>query len=116
MPGSAWCRRCRRWRSRWRSTSSRAAARAHARAGGRLLSRAFLGLVATALAYALWGALLRRYTTATVTPFALLVPFVGRCPRLAFGERFRALRLAGMALVLAGLAVIVLAPASRRSY
>jgi len=76
-----------------------------------LLSAAFLGLVATALAYALWGALLRRYTTATVTPFALLVPFVGAVSSsLAFGERFGPLRLAGMALVLAGLAVIVLAP------
>src|SRR2546430_376466 len=68
----------------------------------------FLGLVATALAYALWGALLRRYPTATVAPFALLVPFVGALSSaLVFGERFGPLRLAGMALVLAGLAAIV---------
>src|SRR5947207_5609984 len=68
----------------------------------------FLGLVATALAYALWGALLRRYPTATVAPFALLVPFVGALSSsLVFGERFGPLRLAGMALVLAGLATIV---------
>jgi O-acetylserine/cysteine efflux transporter len=70
----------------------------------------FLGLVATALAYALWGALLRRYPAATVAPFALLVPFVGALSSsLVFGERFGPLRLAGMALVLAGLAVIILA-------
>src|SRR6185436_20759392 len=75
----------------------------------------FLGLAATAQAYALWGALLRRYPAATVAPFALLVPFVGALSSsLVFGERFGALRLGGMALVLAGLAVIVLPwPASR---
>ena len=69
---------------------------------------AFLGVVATSLAYAIWGALLRRYTTATVAPFALLVPFVGALSSsLVFGERFGAPRLAGMALVLGGLALIV---------
>lgn len=74
-----------------------------------LAAAVFLGLVATTLAYAIWGALLRRYPAATVTPFALLVPFVGAASSAAvFGERFGALRLAGMALVLAGLAVIVL--------
>ena len=76
----------------------------------------YLGLVATILAYAIWGQLLRRYPAATVTPFALLVPFVGASSSaLVFGERFGALRLAGMALVLLGIAVIVLsARASRR--
>jgi O-acetylserine/cysteine efflux transporter len=47
---------------------------------------------------------------ATVAPFALLVPFVGALSSsLVFGERFGPLRLAGMALVVAGLAVIILA-------
>jgi O-acetylserine/cysteine efflux transporter len=69
----------------------------------------YLGLVATILAYAIWGSLLRRYPAATVAPFALLVPFVAAGgSSLVFGERFGALRLAGMALVLLGLAVIVL--------
>jgi O-acetylserine/cysteine efflux transporter len=78
------------------------------------LAALFLGVVATSLAYALWGALLRRYPTATVAPFALLVPFVGALSSsLAFGERFGPLRLAGMALVLAGLAVIVYSGARR---
>ena len=73
-----------------------------------LVSTVFLGLVATALAYAVWGRLLRRYPTATVAPFALLVPVVGALSSsLAFGERFGPLRLLGMALVLAGLAVAV---------
>ena len=79
------------------------------------LAALFLGLVATSLAYALWGALLRRYPAATVAPFALLVPLVGALSAsLAFGERFGPLRLAGMALVLAGLAVIVYSGNRRR--
>ena len=68
----------------------------------------YLGVVATALAYAIWGWLLRRYVVATVAPFALLTPFVAAyASSLVFGERFGALRLAGMALVMLGLAVIV---------
>jgi O-acetylserine/cysteine efflux transporter len=69
----------------------------------------YLGLVATTLAYALWGALLRRHPTTTVAPFALLVPLVGAvAAAVVFGERFGPLRLAGMAVVLLGLAVILL--------
>jgi O-acetylserine/cysteine efflux transporter len=68
----------------------------------------YIGVIATVLGYAIWGALLRRYPAATVTPFALLIPFVAAyASSLAFGERFGPLRLAGMALVLAGLGVIV---------
>jgi len=68
----------------------------------------YLGVVATILAYAIWGRLLGRYPTAMVTPFALLVPFVGAySSALVFGERFGTLRLAGMALVLIGIAIIV---------
>ena len=75
----------------------------------------YLGLVATILAYAIWGQLLRRYPAATVTPFALLVPFVGASSSaLVFGERFGALRLAGMALVLLGIGVIVLSARASR--
>ena len=74
----------------------------------------YLGAVATIVAYAIWGDLLRRYPTAAVTPFALLVPFVAAAgSAVVFGERFGALRLVGMALVLVGLAVIVV-PAGRR--
>jgi O-acetylserine/cysteine efflux transporter len=68
----------------------------------------YIGLIATVLGYAIWGSLLRRYPAATVAPFALLIPFVAAyASSLAFGERFGPLRLAGMALVLLGLAVIV---------
>ena len=81
-----------------------------------LAATLYLGLIATILAYAIWGRLLRRYPAAAVAPFALLVPFVGAfASSLVFGERFGALRLAGMALVLSGIAVIVL-PGDPRSW
>lgn len=68
----------------------------------------YLAVVATIVGYAIWGRLLRRYPAGTVAPFALLVPFVAALgSSLAFGERFGAPRLAGMALALLGLAVIV---------
>lgn len=84
----------------------------------------YLGVIANIVAYAIWGALLRRYPAATVTPFALLVPFVASyASSIAFDERFGTLRLGGMALVLIGLAIIVIplrraargAPATSRS-
>jgi O-acetylserine/cysteine efflux transporter len=63
----------------------------------------------------MWGALLRRYPAAIVTPFALLVPLVGAgASALVFGERFGPLRLAGMALVLVGVAVSVAPGRARR--
>jgi O-acetylserine/cysteine efflux transporter len=80
-----------------------------------LAAALFLGVVATTLAYAMWGALLRRYPAAIVTPFALLVPLVGAgASALVFGERFGPLRLAGMALVLVGVAVSVAPGRARR--
>jgi O-acetylserine/cysteine efflux transporter len=76
----------------------------------------YLGLVATALAYAVWGDLLRRYPAATVAPFALLVPFVGALSSSAvFGERFGPLRLTGMGFVLPGLVLIALPAAAERN-
>ena len=70
----------------------------------------YLGVIATTIAYAIWGTLLRRYPSAAVAPFALLAPAVAAlAAALVLGERFGALRLAGMALVLLGL-VIAVAP------
>jgi O-acetylserine/cysteine efflux transporter len=82
------------------------AARASAPSLGAAL---YLGLVATVIAYAIWGRLLREYPAAAIAPFALLVPVVGAASSaIVFGERFGARRLAGMATVLLGLAVAVL--------
>jgi O-acetylserine/cysteine efflux transporter len=91
--------------------------RAIASASGRgIAATLYLGLVSTVLAYAIWGRLLRRYPAATVTPFALLVPFVGAgASSLVFGERFGALRLGGMALVVCGIAITLLQRAGRRA-
>jgi O-acetylserine/cysteine efflux transporter len=68
----------------------------------------YLGAVATS-AFAIWGGLLRRYPAPAVVPFALLAPCVGvLASAVVFGERFGPLRYAGMALIVAGLAVVVL--------
>jgi O-acetylserine/cysteine efflux transporter len=68
----------------------------------------YLGVPSTLVAYGLWSYLLQRYKAATVAPFALLSPATGiLSSALLLGETFAPLRLAGMALILAGLAVIV---------
>jgi O-acetylserine/cysteine efflux transporter len=74
----------------------------------------YLGMLATVVAYAIWGGLLQRYPTARVAPFALLSPCTGvASSALVFGEVFDPVRYAGMALILAGLAAIVLSPPGR---
>jgi O-acetylserine/cysteine efflux transporter len=68
----------------------------------------YLGVPSTLVGYGLWSYLLQRYPAATVAPFSLLVPATGIiASALIIGETFSPLRLAGMALILAGLAVIV---------
>src|SRR5258708_4894921 len=68
----------------------------------------YLGVVATVLAYAIWGYLLRRHPAAQVAPFALLIPFVAAASSaLVLGERFGPRRLVGIGLVLLGLVIIV---------
>jgi O-acetylserine/cysteine efflux transporter len=75
----------------------------------------FVGLVTTCFAYWLWGRLLRDHPAAQVVPFALLVPFVGSVASSAvFGETFGPLRLAGMVLVIGGIAVMLLFGRTRK--
>jgi O-acetylserine/cysteine efflux transporter len=74
-----------------------------------VLAALYLGAIATALAYAIWGSLLSRYSAALVAPFALIAPCVGVAgSALVFGEAFGPVRTAGMLLIVLGLAVIVL--------
>jgi O-acetylserine/cysteine efflux transporter len=74
-----------------------------------LAAAIYLGAIATTLAYAMWGRLLARYSTALVAPFALIAPCVGVTgSALVFGEVFGVVRSVGMLLILAGLAVVVL--------
>jgi O-acetylserine/cysteine efflux transporter len=73
------------------------------------ISMLFVGAISTSIAYWLWGRLLRDYTAAQVVPFALLVPFVGSAAStVVFGETFGPLRLSGMVIVVAGIAVMLL--------
>lgn len=69
----------------------------------------YIGAMATTVAYAMWGGLLHRYSTAMVTPFALLAPCVGVvAAAMMFNEQFGLLRYAGMFLIFGGLTAIVL--------
>jgi O-acetylserine/cysteine efflux transporter len=73
-----------------------------------LASAAYLGAIATGV-YAIWGNLLTRYPAAAVAPLALISPVTGViASALVFGERFTALRYAGMALIMIGLSIIIL--------
>ncbi len=75
----------------------------------------YLAVLATFLAWWIWGSLLTRYPVSTVAPFALLVPVLSAvCSAFVFGERFGPLRLAGMLAIVAGLAVIAW-PARRQA-
>jgi O-acetylserine/cysteine efflux transporter len=74
-----------------------------------LLAVVYLGAITTNFGFAAWGHLLQRYKAGTVAPFALLAPCTGiLASAWLFGEVFPPVRYAGMALILAGLAVILL--------
>ena len=61
---------------------------------------------ATLFGFGSWNALLHRYPTAVISPFALLIPVSGIASGALFlGEKLAPLQAAGAALVLAGLAV-----------
>lgn len=74
-----------------------------------MIAPLYLGLLASVFAYSVWGRLLQRYSTGAVAPFALLAPGVGAiASSLIYGESFGSYRLAGMAFMLFGLAIVVL--------
>lgn len=78
------------------------------RAAGAVL---YIALLSTTLCFAIWGRLLRLYPASTVAPFSLLVPIFGAVSAaLALGERFGVARVAGMALILLGLAILIAPP------
>jgi O-acetylserine/cysteine efflux transporter len=71
----------------------------------------YIGVISTTFGYAVWGHLLKLYPAATAAPFSLLVPVSGTLSAaLILGEAFGVVRLAGMGLILAGLAVLVIGP------
>ncbi len=74
-----------------------------------VISLVYISVVSTLIGFGLWGYLLKHYPAGTVAPFSLLVPIFGMISAfLVFGEHFAPLRLLGAALILAGLAVIIL--------
>lgn len=79
-----------------------------------VLAALYLGLISTAVAYAVWGRLLNTYKAVQVAPFALLAPCTGVLTSLlVFHETFGALRGSGMLLIVAGIGVTVWAQRKR---
>lgn len=74
-----------------------------------MLSLLYIAAGATLFGFAAWGFLLRHYPASLVAPFSLLVPIFGMSSAaLVLGEAFTPLKMAGAALVFAGLALTVL--------
>ncbi len=70
---------------------------------------AYLAVAATLMAWWMWGHLLTRHAATVVAPYALSVPVISAITSwFLFDERFGPLRLAGMALIVAGLAIVAL--------
>lgn len=69
----------------------------------------YLAALATVLGFGIWGHLLKSYPAGLIAPLTLLVPITGAGSAALFlGEQFGFWRMAGMALVLAGLVVVAL--------
>ena len=74
----------------------------------------FMAYFATLFGLARWNALLHRYPTAVIAPFALLIPVSGLVSGAVFlGEGLAPIQIAGVALVLAGLAWNVMGAQAR---
>lgn len=75
---------------------------------GTWVSLAYLGWMATVLAYALWTGLLKRHPVNRVAPFSLGVPVVGiSAGMLVLGDRITGWQWAGTALIVAALACVM---------
>jgi O-acetylserine/cysteine efflux transporter len=75
---------------------------------------AVMSFGATLFGFGSWNALLHRYPTALISPFALLIPVTGLASGAIFlGETLAPVQAAGVLLVFAGLAVNVYGPRLR---
>lgn len=69
---------------------------------------AFVGYISTLIAFAIWGKLLKSYSAAVVTPFALLIPVVGLVTSsLMLDESLTRDEILGAVLILLGLVFCV---------
>lgn len=69
----------------------------------------YVGYISTLVAFAVWGWLLNHYPSASVTPFALLIPVVGMVSSsVLLDETMSPLEVSGAVLILCGLSVSVL--------
>lgn len=69
----------------------------------------YLAGPSTIVAFGIWAFLLKTYRAGVVAPFSLLVPVFGIASAVVFyGETFDIIRFSGMALIVAGVAVIAL--------
>ena len=69
---------------------------------------AYSAILATVLAFAIWGRLFTTYSAAAVAPFFLLVPVFGlSLSALTLGERLSSLQVAGALLIFGGLILAV---------
>ncbi|MFC5519732.1 EamA family transporter [Polaromonas jejuensis] len=83
--------------------------------GSSWLAVAYLGWVATLVGYSLWTGLLKRHPANRVAPFSLGVPIVGLTTgMLVLGEAITPWQWAGIALVVAALACVMLGGLVRR--
>ena len=83
---------------------------------GGLAALAYIVGPSTLFGFAAWTGLLRRYPTAVVAPFTLLVPIFGiAAAALTLGERPSPAELVGGAIVIVGL-LYGLRPQSQRAY
>jgi O-acetylserine/cysteine efflux transporter len=84
---------------------------------GGIAALAYIVGPSTLFGFAAWSGLLRRYPTAAVAPFTLLVPVFGiAAAALTLGERPSTAELAGAVIVIAGLLYGLVRPRSQRSY
>jgi O-acetylserine/cysteine efflux transporter len=75
------------------------------------VSVAFLGWVATIIAYALWTSLLKRHPANRVAPFSLGVPVVGiTAGMVVLGEQITSWQWGGITLVVAALLTVMFGP------
>jgi len=70
---------------------------------------AYVSYISTLLAFALWGALLKNYSAASVTPFALLIPVVGMLTsNIMLNESLETSEIVGALMIMSGLVICVL--------